>query len=307
MDKNYFELRLKINPDMEDLISEIFFDNFDCEGVVLAEETYKDLEMVSTTEGTLKIFLKDDDSTTFEDMEYDVENVLDLYREEFLSRGLTDEELGSWDFELEEKKSEDWSQKWKEKWDVTHVTDKIAVVPDWIDYVPKKGEVIIKLEPGCAFGTGTHQTTQLCMKALEKYMKPNDKVADIGMGSGILSILAKKLGASYVYGCDTDDTVIEVAKENAKKNGVDAIFELGTADKVNEKFDFVCANILHFVLAEIMGDLKNLMKTGALMSLSGILDEKKQMVIDAYEKENLELIEEIHQDQWTSFVVKRID
>ncbi len=307
MDKNYFELRLKINPDMEDLISEIFFDNFDCEGVVLAEETYKDLEMVSTTEGTLKIFLKDDDSTTFEDMKYDVENVLDLYREEFLSRGLTDEELGSWDFELEEKKSEDWSQKWKEKWDVTHVTDKIAVVPDWIDYVPKKGEVIIKLEPGCAFGTGTHQTTQLCMKALEKYMKPNDKVADIGMGSGILSILAKKLGASYVYGCDTDDTVIEVAKENAKKNGVDAIFELGTADKVNEKFDFVCANILHFVLAEIMGDLKNLMKTGALMSLSGILDEKKQMVIDAYEKENLELVEEIHQDQWTSFVVKRID
>lgn len=307
MDKNYFELRLKINPDMEDLISEIFFDNFDCEGVVLAEETYKDLEMVSTTEGTLKIFLKDDDSTTFEDMKYDVENVLDLYREEFLSRGVTDEELGSWDFELEEKKSEDWSQKWKEKWDVTHVTDKIAVVPDWIDYVPKKGEVIIKLEPGCAFGTGTHQTTQLCMKALEKYMKPNDKVADIGMGSGILSILAKKLGASYVYGCDTDDTVIEVAKENAKKNGVDAIFELGTADKVNEKFDFVCANILHFVLAEIMGDLKNLMKKGAIMSLSGILDEKKQMVIDAYEKENLELIEEIHQDQWTSFVVKRID
>ena len=306
MDKNYFELRLKINPDMEDLISEIFFDNFDCEGVVLAEETYKDLEMVSTTEGTLKIFLKDDDSTTFEDMKYDVENVLDLYREEFLSRGLTDEELGSWDFELEEKKSEDWSQKWKEKWDVTHVTDKIAVVPDWIDYVPKKGEVIIKLEPGCAFGTGTHQTTQLCMKALEKYMKPNDKVADIGMGSGILSILAKKLGASYVYGCDTDDTVIEVAKENAKKNGVDAIFELGTADKVNEKFDFVCANILHFVLAEIMGDLKNLMKKGAIMSLSGILDEKKQMVIDAYEKEYLELVEEIHQDQWTSFVVKRV-
>ena len=307
MDKNYFELRLKINPEMEDLIAEIFFDNFDCEGVVLAEETYKDLEMISTTEGTLKIFLKDDDSTTFEDMKYDIENVLDLYREEFQSRGLTDEELGSWDFELEEKKTEDWSQKWKEKWDVTHVTDKIAVVPDWIDYKPKENEVIIKLEPGCAFGTGTHQTTQLCMKALEKYMNKGDKVADIGMGSGILSILAKKLGATSVYGCDTDDTVIEVAKENAKKNNVEATFELGSADKINDKFDFVCANILHFVLAEIMGDLKNLMKIGALMSLSGILDEKKQMVIDAYEKENLELVEEIHQDQWTSFVVKRID
>lgn len=307
MDSKYYELRLQINPDMEDLISEIFFENFDCEGIVLAEEAYKDLEMISTTEGTLKIFLRNEYGDSYEDLKYDVENVLDLHRQEFLSRGLSEDELGSWEFELEEKETEDWSKKWKEQWDVTHVTNKIAVVPDWIEYQPKDDEVILKLEPGCAFGTGTHQTTQLCMKALEKYMKKGDRVADIGMGSGILSILAKKLGASYVYGCDTDDTVIEVAKENAKKNGVECEFELGTADKVHDKFDFVCANILHFVLAEIMGDLKNLMKTGALMSLSGILDEKKQMVIDAYQKEGLELVEEIPQDQWTSFVVKRVD
>lgn len=304
-DKIYYELKLKINPNMEDLIAEIFFDNFDCEGVVLAEETYKDLEMVSTTEGTLRIFLKNEYGDSYEDLKYDIENVLDLSREEFLSRGLSEEELGSWDFVLEEKKSEDWSKKWKEQWDVTHVTEKIAVVPDWIEYSPKDGEVIIKLEPGCAFGTGTHQTTQLCMKALEKYMKVNDRVADIGMGSGILSVLAKKLGASYVYGCDNDETVIDVAKENAKKNNVECFFELGTADKVDDKFDFVCANILHFVLAEIMGDLKNIMKPGAIMSLSGILEEKKQMVIDAYEKEGLTLIEEIKQDQWTSFVVRK--
>jgi len=288
---------------MEDLISEIFFENFDCEGVILAEETYKDLEMVNTTEGTLRIFLRNDES--FEDMQYDVENVLDLYREEFRSRGLTPFELGSWEFKLEEKQTEDWSQKWKEKWDVTHVTDKIAVVPDWIEYKPKENEVVIKLEPGCAFGTGTHQTTQLCMKALEKYMKKGDKVADIGMGSGILSILAKKLGASYVYGCDTDETVIEVAKENAVKNGEKCEFELGSADKIKDKFDFVVANILHFVLAEIMGDLKNIMKDGAYLSLSGILDEKKQIVLDAIKRENLTIIEEIHQDQWTSFVVQK--
>lgn len=321
----YYELRLQINPEMEDLISEIFFENFDCEGVVLAEETYKDLEMVSTTEGTLKVFLRNEYGDSYEDLLYDVENVLDLSREEFLSRGLTEEELGSWEFVLEEKENQDWSKKWKEKWDVTNVTDKIAVVPDWIEYEPKDGEVIIKLEPGCAFGTGTHQTTQLCMKALEKYMKPKDEVADIGMGSGILSILAKKLGADYVYGCDNDETVIDVARENAVKNGLtvnsplegeskslisergqeDCYFELGTADKVSKKFDFVCANILHFVLAEIMGDLKNLMKSGALMSLSGILYEKRDMVIEAYEREGLELVEEIQQDQWTSFIVKR--
>ena len=305
MNNNYYELRLKINPNMEDLISEIFFENFDCEGIVLAEETYKDLEMVSTTEGTLKIFLKNEYDDSYEDLLYDVENILDLSREEFLSRGLSEEELGSWEFVLEEKQTEDWSKKWKEQWDVTHVTEKIAVVPDWIEYQPKTDEVIIKLEPGCAFGTGTHQTTQLCMKALEKYMKKDDKVADIGMGSGILSILAKKLGASYVYGCDNDDTVIDVAKENAAKNNAKCTFELGTADKITDKFDFVCANILHFVLAEIMGDLKNIMKPGALMSLSGILEEKKDMVIEAYKREGLELVEKIDQDQWTSFVVKK--
>lgn len=303
----YYELRLQINPEMEDLIAEIFFENFDCEGVVLAEETYKDLEMVSTTEGTLKVFLRNEYGDSYEDLLYDVENVLDLSREEFLSRGLTEDELGSWEFILEEKENQDWSKKWKEKWDVTHVTDKIAVVPDWIEYQPKEGEVTIKLEPGCAFGTGTHQTTQLCMKALEKYMKKGDEVADIGMGSGILSILAKKLGASFVYGCDNDETVIDVARENAVKNSVECEFELGTADKVTKQFDFVCANILHFVLAEIMGDLKNIMKLEALMSLSGILYEKRDMVIEAYEREGLELVEEIQQDQWTSFVVRRVD
>ena len=303
----YYELRLQINPEMEDLIAEIFFENFDCEGIVLAEETYKDLEMVSTTEGTLKVFLRNEYGDSYEDLLYDIENVLDLSREEFLSRGLTEDELGSWEFILEEKENQDWSKKWKEKWDVTHVTDKIAVVPDWIEYQPKEGEVTIKLEPGCAFGTGTHQTTQLCMKALEKYIKKGDEVADIGMGSGILSILAKKLGASFVYGCDNDETVIDVARENAVKNSVECEFELGTADKVTKQFDFVCANILHFVLAEIMGDLKNIMKLEALMSLSGILYEKRDMVIEAYEREGLELVEEIQQDQWTSFIVRRVD
>ena len=305
MENNYYELKLQINPEMEDIISEIFFENFECDGVVLAEETYKDLEMIATTEGTLRVFLHSSNDDSFEDLQYDIENILDISRIEFLSRGLSEEDLGSWEFTLEEKQNEDWSKKWKEQWDVTHVSDKIAVVPDWIEYKPKDGEITIKLEPGCAFGTGTHQTTQLCMKALEKYMKRGDKVADIGMGSGILSILAKKLGASYVYGSDTDETVIEVAKENAIKNGVECKFELGSADKVNDEFDFVVANILHFVLAEIMSDLKYIMKPAALMSLSGILYEKRQMVIDAYEKAGLELVEEIRQDQWTSFVVKR--
>ena len=294
---NYFELRLKINPEMSDIISDILFEVFDCEGVVLAEETYKDLEMTQTTEGTLKAFIRGEKP--------DCESILKEQKALLLSRGLTEEELGSWDFTFEEKENQDWSKKWKEKWDVTHVTEQIAVVPTWIEYTPKDGEIVINLDPGCAFGTGTHQTTQLCMKALEKYFKSGQTMADIGMGTGILSILAKKMGASEVYGCDIDDTVIEVAKENARLNNEECSFELGSADKITTKYDFVCANILHNVLFDIMGDLKNIMEDGGIMSLSGILQEKAPIVLEAIERENLKILEEIQQDQWTSFVVTK--
>lgn len=295
---NYYELQLKINPDISEIVSEMLFDTFDCEGVVLAEEAYKDLEMVSTTEGTLKCFLRS--------LPENFEPELVALKNLLLKRGLTDIEIGSWEYILTEKEDEDWSKKWKEKWTVTHVTDRITVVPDWIEYSPiKENEIIIDLEPGRAFGTGTHQTTQLCMKAIEKYMPKEAKVADIGMGSGILAICAKKFGASYAYGCDNDDTVIDVAKENAVKNNVECGFELNTADKISEKFDFILANILHNVLAEIMGHLKNIMTDNGMLVLSGILEEKKPVVVEAIKKYGLNIVEELHQDQWVAFVVKR--
>lgn len=306
---NYYELRISINPEIEEIVSDICFSNFDCEGVVLAEETYKDLVMTATTQGTLRVFLTDLNCNPIE--------LLKTERELLKERGFSDEELGSWEITVDEKENQDWSKKWKEKWTVTHVTDKIAVVPSWLNYEPKDDEITITLDPGCAFGTGTHQTTQLCMKAIEKYLKKGDKVADIGTGSGILSICAIKFGASSAYGCDIDDTVIDVCRENARINGISVDyppleggsaqvkFELNTADKITEKFDFVCANILHNVLAEIMGDLKNIMKDDAKMSLSGILDEKKPIVLEAIERENLKIIDTISQNQWISFVVTK--
>ncbi len=294
---NYYELKISINPEMEEIISDICFSNLSCEGVVLAEETYKDLVMTETTEGTLRVFLKDIEENPIE--------ILKTERELLKSRGFSDDELGSWDVTLDEKENQDWSKKWKEKWTVTHVTDKIAVVPSWLSYTPQNGEITITLDPGCAFGTGTHQTTQLCMKALEKYLKSGDTIADIGTGSGILAILAKKLGAASAYGCDIDETVIDVARENAGVNGVDCTFELNTADKITEKYDFVCANILHNVLFEIMGDLKNIMKDKGILSLSGILNEKKDVVLEAIKREDLKIIDTLNQDQWISFVVTK--
>ncbi len=293
----YYELSIKVNPEISDVVSELCFENLPCEGVILAEEAYKDLELISSTEGTLKVFLTQN---------ADVKSFLEEQREILKSRGFSDDALGSWEFSLVEKEDQDWSKKWKEKWDVTHVSDKITVVPDWIEYSPKSpDEVVITLEPGCAFGTGTHSTTQLCMKMIEKYMPRGAKVADIGMGSGILAICAAKFGASFVYGCDNDDTVIDVARENAAKNAVKCDFELNTADKITQKFDFVLANILHNVLAEIMPDLKNIMNSGALLVLSGILDEKKQVVLDSIKKCDLILVEEVHLNQWTAFVVRK--
>ena len=254
--------------------------------------------MTATTRGTLKVFLTELNCNPIE--------ILKTEREILKSRGFSDKELGSWKITIDEKENQDWSKKWKEKWTVTHVTEKIAVVPSWLSYEAKEGEITITLDPGCAFGTGTHQTTQLCMKAIEKYLKQGDSVADIGTGSGILAICAKKFGANYTYGCDNDETVIDVCIENAGINNIqDIIFELNTADKLTEKFDFVCANILHNVLAEIMGDLKNIMKTNAKMVLSGILDEKKPVVLEAIERENLKIIDTIHQDQWVAFVVEK--
>ena len=294
---NYYELKISINPEMEDIVSDICFSNLACEGVVLAEETYKDLVMTATTEGTLRVFLTEINENPVE--------ILKTERELLKSRGFTDEELGSWEITIDEKENQDWSKKWKEKWTVTHVTDNITVVPSWLNYEPKENEIVITLDPGCAFGTGTHQTTQLCMKALEKYFKAGNSMADIGTGSGILSILAKKLGASSAYGCDNDDTVIDVARENAQINNVSCTFELKTADKLTEKYDFVCANILHNVLFEIMGDLKNIMKDNGILSLSGILDEKKNIVLEAINRENLKIKDTITQDQWISYVVTK--
>ena len=295
---NYYELKISINPEIEDIVSDICFTNLACEGVVLAEETYKDLVMTTTTEGTLKVFLTDIYENPIE--------ILKTERELLKSRGFSDEELGSWEITLDEKENQDWSKKWKEKWTVTHVTDKITVVPSWLEYTPKKNEIVITLDPGCAFGTGTHQTTQLCMKALEKYLNNGDSMADIGTGSGILAILAKKLGAKSAYGCDNDDTVIDVAIKNAEVNNEnDCVFELKTADKLIEKYDFVCANILHNVLYEIMSDLKNIMKDNGILSLSGILNEKKDIVLEAIKRENLKIIDTITQDQWISYVVTK--
>ncbi len=338
----YYELKIKINPGISEIVSNICFENFQCDGVVLAEEEYKDdLVLVTSTEGTLKAYIKNDGViSTLSPLAGEgwgdgsindkCKIILEAQKQLLVERGLTEDDLGSWDFEIMPVESQDWSKKWKENWTVTEVSDRIKIVPSWIDYQPKNNEVTITLDPGTAFGTGTHATTQLCLRAIEKYMPQNAKIADVGTGSGILAICAAKLGADYAYGCDNDQLVIKTAQENAEMNNVSEIcyFEHKTADEyTNEapilesfrgkkadnnkarpdcpKFDLITANILHNILAEIMDDLKALMNDGAILILSGILDEKKQVVLDSIKKHGLQLIEEMQQDIWTALIVKK--
>ena len=306
--KDYYEISVSINPCAIELVTDVFFEQFECEGVIQAEEKYKDLQLIETTNNIAKGYI------LFEEEKFaplDIQKIFYDAREDLIEKGFTEEELGSWSIDAKKVVNQDWSKKWKEHWKPTRASEHIVICPSWEDYALKKDEILIHLDPGSAFGTGTHATTQLCIQAIEKYMKPGDFVADIGTGSGILAIAALKCGASCAVGIDNDPLVIEVAIDNAQvNNALNKIeFKHETADELlkthSEKFDFVAANILHNVLAEIMGDLKALMKTGAYMVLSGILDEKKQVVFDSIEKHGLSVVETLKQENWVAIVVRK--
>lgn len=302
--KDYFEVSVKINPNAIELVTEVFFERFECEGVVQAEEKYKDLELIETTNNIAKGYIRCEEAD-FKPSE--IQKVFDNAKEELKEEGFTDDELGEWTVTAKKIINQDWSQKWKEHWKPTKASDHVIICPSWEECSPGKNEILITLDPGSAFGTGTHATTQLCIQAIEKYVKQGDEIADIGTGSGILAITAVKFGATHAVAIDNDPLVIDVAQDNAQVNGVynKIDFSCATADMLSEQFDFVCANILHNVLAEIMGDLKNIMKPQGYMVLSGILDEKKDVVLEAIEQQGLKLIETLSQEQWVALVVQK--
>ena len=302
--KDYFEVSVTINPSAIELVTEIFFERFECEGVVQAEEKYKDLELIETTNNIAKGYIK------LEEDEFspaEIQKIFDYAKEELKEEGFTDEELGSWSITAQKVINQDWSKKWKEHWKPTKASEHVIICPSWEECEHSKDDVLITLDPGSAFGTGTHATTQLCIRAIEKYLKKGDDLADIGTGSGILAITGIKFGAEHAVAIDNDPLVIDVAQDNAQVNGVfnKIDFSCATADMICEQFDFVCANILHNILAEIMGDLKAIMKPKAHMVLSGILDEKKPIVLEAIEKHNLKIVETMTQDQWVAFVIEK--
>ena len=298
-DKTYWELDIEINPICADIVCDIVQSEFDCEGIVTAEEKYKNLELIETTENTIKAFIVAD-KIDFDE----IKTFFKTKKQDLIEKEIFNCDLGSWNVEIKKQEIVDWSKKWKEHWKPTKISDNIVICPSWEKY--EGNEIIVTIDPGNAFGTGTHATTQLCVKAYEKYKQRNDDIADIGTGSGILSICAMKLGATSADAVDNDETAIETATENAKKNNTKINFQTATSDILpSEKYDFVFANILHNVLAQIMPDLKRIMKKGAKIVLSGILEGKESVVLDAIKQNNLKLIEEMRQKEWIALVAAK--
>ena len=206
----------------------------------------------------------------------------------------------------------DWADAWKQYYKPVKCGQNIVIVPMWEKYEPKENEVIIRMDPGMAFGTGTHETTRLCLSMMEKHLKTGMNVLDMGTGSGILAIYAAKIGANKIDAYDIDPVAVKVAKDNIAENGVsDKIFcdvsdLMQNADKTREKYDFICANIVADIvirLSECMGDY---VKKDGLCAVSGIIDTQYDRVVKAISEKGFVLIDELKENDWCAFVFKKV-
>jgi len=210
--------------------------------------------------------------------------------------------------DLRKIKDKNWIEESKRNFEPIFVTDEIVIIPNWDDSsFPEK--IVIRIKPGMAFGTGAHATTQLCMRALKRFVKPGDKIVDVGCGSGILSILSSKLGVSFVLGMDIDQDAIENASENLTLNQIGNLVEIrqGTvsANIPPESFNLVVANLNKREILESFEKIKMQIKDEGVLIFSGILREEENEVKDFFQKKSLKVVEIIRQDDWVCFVCKK--
>ena len=202
---------------------------------------------------------------------------------------------------------EDWQDEWKKYFHTVNITDNIVIKPSWDEYEPFDNEIVVEIDPGLAFGTGTHETTSLCVEFLEKYAQNKKKLLDIGCGSGILMLIGKKLGVEKVVGIDIDEKVNDVVLENFSKNGINDNFQViigNLVDNVNEKYDLVVSNILVDVLEKLLEDIEKALEKGAIVIFSGILNEKEEAFLKKAKNYNLKQIDRKDKNNWVSLVFK---
>lgn len=204
-------------------------------------------------------------------------------------------------------KQENWENEWKKYFNVQKVSNSIVIKPSWEDYTAKDGEKIIDIDPGMAFGTGTHETTRMCINAIEKYMKQGDSLIDIGCGSGILSIAAAHLGAQRVIAVDLDKLAVKVSKENVELNGFSDTVDVRYGDLtevIDEKADVIVANIIADIIAKLSENIADFMKKDGYFISSGIINDKKDFVISKLIDNNFEIVEERNDGEWNCIVCR---
>jgi ribosomal protein L11 methyltransferase len=199
---------------------------------------------------------------------------------------------------------EDWAEAWKAFFWPQRISRTMVVKPTWRKYSKEPDEVVIELDPGMAFGTGTHPTTALCIEMIETHLKPGDTFLDVGTGSGILMIAAAKLGAKLVCGVDRDEVAVAVAVRNLTRNRINHkkffVYTGNLVEGAQNSYDFIAANILTHVIVDLLGDLNAVIKPGGIFVGSGILEENQDLVVGKMKDVGFEIVEVAVKEQWVA-------
>ena len=202
----------------------------------------------------------------------------------------------------------DWENSWKDYFDILNIGEKFVIVPTWREYENEEDKYVINIDPGMAFGTGGHETTSLCIKNLEKYVKPHDNIIDVGCGSGILSIAASYLTDGNLKAVDLDKLAVDVSRENFALNNLENRIEVEEASlltKETKKYDVIVANILAHIIELMLEDAYKLLEDGGYFITSGIIKDKKDELLEKMLKQGFKLVEETSDNEWYSFVVTK--
>ena len=205
---------------------------------------------------------------------------------------------------------EDWANSWKAYYKPIKIGERIVIVPAWEKYDAKEGEIIVRMDPGMAFGTGTHETTRLVIGLLEKYVKPELSVLDVGCGSGILAICASKLGAKSCKAYDIDPVAVKVARENIKDSGLDNVScdvsdLLRQVDRDSAPYDVICANIVADIIIRMTPDVGSLMNERSVILASGIIVERSEDVINCFEENGFKIVDRAEENGWCALAVMK--
>lgn len=203
---------------------------------------------------------------------------------------------------------EDWANSWKKYYKPVQISEKITIVPTWEEYQAKQDELIIELDPGMAFGTGTHPTTVMCVQALEKYVQSKDNIIDVGTGSGVLSIAAAKLGANHIDAYDLDDVAVTSAKANIELNNVQdsvQVEQKNLLENIKGPVDLIVANLLAEIILKFVGEAYQVVKDDGYFITSGIIEDKKDIVKDNLVSVGFSIVEVIEMEGWVAIIAKK--